>query len=39
MTRMWPHGQPIPMQTDDEGRPVLFVLNEQRFRLLRIEQH
>ena len=39
MTRIWPNGQPIPMQTDEEGRPVLFVLNEQRFRLLRIEQH
>ena len=27
------------MQTDEEGRPVTFVLNEQRFRLLCIEQH
>ncbi len=39
MTRTWPYGQPISAQTDDDGRPVTFVLNEQRFRLLRIEQH
>ena len=39
MSRTWPAGHPILAQTDDAGRPVLFVLNEQRFRLLRIEQH
>ena len=36
MTRTWPYGQPISAQTDDEGRPVCFVLSEHRYRLLRI---
>ena len=39
MTRLWPAGEPIEVNTDDEGRPVGFAWQGQSSRLHQIQQH
>ena len=38
MSRLWPEGEPIRMQVDGEGRPVIFYWQGRRHRLARIHQ-
>ena len=39
MSRLWPQGQPINMQTDDGGRPLRFSWQNRVHSLLQIQQH
>ena len=38
MSRLWPEGEPITMQTDTQGRPVRFVWRGRTHRLARVQQ-
>jgi len=38
MSRLWPEGEPIQMQTDADGRPLRFVWRERPYRLAQIQQ-
>jgi hypothetical protein len=38
MTRLWPHNQPIEVETDKDGRPVRFVWQFRQHKLGAIEQ-
>ena len=38
MTRLWPEGESIEVDTDEEGRPVGFTWQGQSYRLHQIQQ-
>ena len=38
MTRLWPNGEPIAVQTDAQGRPVRFTWGQQTHKLARVHQ-
>ena len=39
MTRLWPDGEPIEVDTDEGGRPVRFDWQGQSYRLHQVQQH
>lgn len=39
MSRLWPEGEPILVQTDAHNRPLRFVWRERTYRLVQIQQH
>ena len=39
MSRLWPEGEPIVVQVDEQGRPLRFVWRTRQHQLVRIQQH
>ncbi len=38
MSRLWPQGEPIQVQTDAVGRPLRFVWRQRTYRLAQLQQ-
>ena len=38
MSRLWPTGEPISIQTDDSGRPLRFTWRSRTYPLVQIQQ-
>jgi hypothetical protein len=38
MSRLWPEGEPIAMQTNAQAQPVRFTWRERTYRLARVQQ-
>jgi len=39
MSRLWPEGEPIVVQVDEQGRPLRFVWRTRLHQLVQVQQH